>query len=47
MPDSYPYIVSNNKIAPIFTRLRSACVSKMSRFMTRSHNIPLPFNETP
>ena len=30
MPDSYPYIVSNNKIEPILTRIRSA--AKPERF---------------
>ncbi len=24
MPDSYPYIISNNKLDPIFARIRSA-----------------------
>ena len=30
MPDSYPYIISNNKIEPIFARIRSA--AKPERF---------------
>jgi hypothetical protein len=30
MPDSYPYIISNNKIGPILTRIRSA--AKPERF---------------
>jgi hypothetical protein len=33
MPTSYPYIISNNKIGPIFTRLRTA--AKPERFTTR------------
>ena len=30
MPDSYPYIISNNKVEPIFSRIRSA--AKPERF---------------
>ena len=33
MPDAYPYIVSNNKIEPIFSRIRTA--AKPDRFTTR------------
>ncbi|ULA66383.1 MAG: hypothetical protein LZF62_50373 [Nitrospira sp.] len=33
MPESYPYIISNNKIEPILTRLRSA--AKPERFSIR------------
>lgn len=33
MPESYPYIVSNNKIEPIFSRVRSA--AKPERFTIR------------
>jgi hypothetical protein len=33
VPDSYPYIISNNKIEPIFSRIRSA--AKPERFSAR------------
>ncbi len=33
MPDSYPYIISNNKIEPILSRIRTA--AKPERFSTR------------
>ena len=33
MPDSYPYIISNNKLDPIFSRIRSA--AKPERFSIR------------
>ena len=33
MPESYPYIISNNKIEPILTKIRSA--AKPERFSTR------------